>query len=280
MVSEPRSRADVAASTGKPFAAPPRSSRRTLSISSERLGPVRATVIEPRDGVRASRPLVYVHGGGYVHQFETAHWWLTGALARDLGVRIYAVDYTLAPSGTAATGVAEVTAAVQAVAERHGMAPIVAGDSAGGGLALAVAGRLRDTPAAPAHLLLFAPWLDVAVRNPEARALDRRDPSLALPGLLVGGELWAGDLGPDHPEVSPLFADPTGLPATSLVVGTRDMLYPDARDFAASARAAGVDLATFTASDAFHVFVAATWLPESISARVWVKQRLGPLLHD
>jgi acetyl esterase/lipase len=195
-------------------------------------------------------------------------------------VRIYAVDYTLAPSGTAATGVDEVAGAVRAASERHGLTPIVAGDSAGGGLAVAVACRLRGTPAAPAHLALFSPWLDVAVRNPEARALDRRDPSLALPGLLVGGELWAGELGADDPSVSPLFADPTGLPPISLVVGTRDMLYPDAREFAASARSQGVDIATFTASDAFHVFPAATWLPESISSRVWLKQRLAAALRD
>lgn len=279
MVSEPRSRADVAASIGKEFATPPRSAARRLLISETRLGPLRTTVIEPRGIPVSTRPLVYVHGGGYVHQFETAHWWLTGALARELGVRIYAVDYALAPTGTAAQGVVDVAAAVTELTEREGIAPIVAGDSAGGGLALAVAARLRGTPAAPAHLALFAPWLDAGLRSPEARALDRRDPSLAVPGLLLAGRLWAGELGVDHPEVSPLFADPAGLPPISLVVGTRDLLYPDARDFAASARTAGVDIATFTASDAFHVFVAATMLPESIAARVWLKQRLAAALR-
>jgi len=277
MVSEPRSRADVVASIGKPFAKPPRSSRRSLGLSETRLGPLRATVIEPREAHVGPRPLVYVHGGGYVHQFETAHWWLTGALARGLGLRIYALDYRLAPTGTAATGAGDVAAAISAIAERDGLAPIVGGDSAGGGLALAAAGRLRGKPTAPAHLALFSPWLDVAVRNPAARALDRRDPSLALPGLLVAGEAWAGELGVDHPEVSPLFADHSGLPPISLVVGTRDMLYPDARDFAASARASGVDIATFTASDGFHVFPAATWLPESIAALAWLRQRLAGL---
>jgi acetyl esterase/lipase len=236
-------------------------------------------VIEPRGITLAPRPLVYVHGGGYVHQFETAHWWLTSALAPDLGVRIYAVDYVLAPTGTAADGVADVAAAVTALAEREGISPIVAGDSAGGGLALAAAARLRGASSAPAHLALFAPWLDAGLRSPEARALERRDPSLALPGLRIAGRLWAGELGVDHPDVSPLFSEPAGLPPTSLVVGTRDLLYPDARDFAASARSAGVDVATFTAADAFHVFPAATWLPESASARVWLKQRLATTLR-
>ncbi|WP_344751775.1 alpha/beta hydrolase fold domain-containing protein [Gryllotalpicola koreensis] len=279
MVSEPRSHADIEASIGKPFATPPRSSARRLLISQDRLGPLRTTVIEPRGIPLSARPLVYVHGGAYVHQFETAHWWLTDALTRDLRVRIFAVDYTLAPTGTAARGVADVAAAITALTEREGITPIVAGDSAGGGLALAVAARLHDTPSAPAHLALFAPWLDAGLRNPEAQALERRDPSLAVPGLRIAGRLWASELGIDHPDVSPLFADPAGLPPTSLVVGTRDILYPDARDFAASARSAGVDVATFTASDAFHVFPAATWLPESISARVWLKQRLAAALR-
>ncbi|WP_022881891.1 alpha/beta hydrolase fold domain-containing protein [Gryllotalpicola ginsengisoli] len=279
LVSEPRSRADIAASVGKRFAPPPRSAARRLSISRTRLGPLDATVIEPRGVQLSRRSLVYVHGGGYVHQFERAHWWLTSSLAHSLGVRIVAPDYRLAPTGDVVAGVSDVAAVVRVVTERDGLAPIIAGDSAGGALALSVARRLRGTSAAPAHVVLFSPWLDAALRNPEIAEFDRRDPMLAVTGVRIAGELWAGPFGVDHPDVSPVFADPSGLPPTSITIGTRDIFYPDVRDFAASARRAGVDVAVFTASDAFHVFVAATLLPESIAAGDWLKDRLTGVLR-
>jgi acetyl esterase/lipase len=279
MLSEVRTRAEITASDGKEFAAPPRRAASRLALSEAMLGGLRTMILEPRGPRPAARPLVFLHGGGFVHQFETAHWWLTTALAHDLRVRIYAPDYLLLPRGTAKQTVAAVAGVVRDVARLAGAAPILAGDSAGGGLAVAVAARLRGTPDAPAHLALFAPWLDLALRHPEIPALERRDPSLAATGLRIAGELWAGALGVDHPDASPALADPAGLPPISLVAGTRDILYPDARDFAARARAAGVDVAAFTAADAFHVFVAATGLPESAAARVWLTERLAPLVR-
>lgn len=277
LVSETRSRRDIAASAGAVFAEPPRSYRREFGLRRERFGPLEALVMEPRSAAASVRSLIWVHGGGYVHQFETAHWWLAASLVRTLGVRLIAPDYRLAPGGVAAQGLADVTAFVHAVGERDGASPVLGGDSAGGGLAVAAALRLRGEPMLPAHLILAAPWFDLTLSHPEIPAIERRDPSLACVGLRIAGRLWAGEDDPRDPAVSPAFADDySALPATSLVLGTRDILYPDARDFAASARGDGVDIATFTAADAFHVFPAASRLPEARAARAWLAERLAP----
>jgi acetyl esterase/lipase len=275
LASEERTRRDIAASAGATPAPPPAAYLREFRVRWERLGPLPAIVVEPGSGAASARSLVWLHGGGYVHQFEHAHWWLVASFVRELRVRVVAPDYALAPGGTAARALEELPEFLRALAERDGGAPVLGGDSAGGGLAVAVALALRGRPEAPAHLLLGAPWLDVTLRHPELPCFERRDPSLAARGLRISGRLWAGDLDPADPRVSPAFArDYRGLPPASLLLGTRDLLYPEGRDFAAAARRDGVDVATFTAADGFHVFAAATRLPEARAARRWLARRL------
>jgi len=275
MRSEERTRRDIARSTVARPAAPSTANRREFRVRNERFGAIGCLVIEPRSGPASARSLIWLHGGGFIHRFERAHWWLTTSLVRELGMRVIAPDYPLAPLGTASTALEQLADVLEAVAATDDAAPVLGGDSAGGGLALSLTlvtpGRLR-----PAHLVLVAPWLDVTLAHPEVPLFEARDPSLAALGLRIAGRLWAGDLGPRDPRVSPAFAeDYSVLPATSLIVGTRDLLYPDARDFAASARAQGADIATFTASDGFHVFPAASRLPEARAARRWLAQRLA-----
>lgn len=155
-----------------------------------------------------------------------------------------------------------------------GAAPVWTGDSAGGGLALATAMRLRDEGLAPPrHLVLFAPWLDVGLTNPGVAGLIARDPMLEVVGLRYSGRLWAGALPLDSPQVSPGGGDPRGLPPTAVVVGARDVFLADCRDFAA--RAAGVDITLLEGAGGFHVYPAATFLPGSTEARRLVTARLN-----
>jgi acetyl esterase/lipase len=226
------------------------------------------------------RTIVYVHGGAYVNPPVVQHWDLVAALATENDARVVAPLYPLAPGGTAATVVPLMVDVDAAVRAAHGPRVVWAGDSAGGGLALAAAVALRDRGRAlPDHLVLLAPWLDVTMSNPGVDAAAPRVPSLAVPGLQHAGRLWAGNTHPRDPLVSPGFADLDELPPTTVVVGDRDLFAPDCRELAERAERAGVDVSLVEAADGFHVFPAVTFPPESRAARRAISARLDASRH-
>ncbi|MFC8045113.1 alpha/beta hydrolase fold domain-containing protein [Nocardia sp. NPDC057353] len=163
---------------------------------------------------------VYLHGGGYVGAIATQHWELVADIAAATGRPVHVPRYGLAPQHTARDAHALLAALLTELDGPY----YLAGDSAGAGLALAAA-----LNAEPIGLTLVAPWLDIALTNPEIPALERRDPWLSAAGLKLCGELWRGDLAPDDPLVSPLFGDLAALPPTHLYVGGRDIALADCR---------------------------------------------------
>ncbi|MGO2519263.1 alpha/beta hydrolase fold domain-containing protein [Microbacterium sp.] len=219
----------------------------------------------PRSGATRNT-LVYLPGGGYINPMVAEHWDLIAALVTRTGATVYVPQYALAPAGTADTEIPRIARFLAKLAtDIPDPARLwLAGDSAGGGLATAAAIHLRQI-GGPAlqHLVLFSPWLDVELANPAIRAFARRDPSLAVPGLRYAGKLWAGDRATSSPLVSPVHADLSLLPPTTLVIGTSDIFLPDSRKFAAMAREAGADIEFIEVNGGFHVFVGAPFIPES-----------------
>ena len=230
----------------------------------------------PRRGATRDT-LVYLPGGGYINPMVAEHWDLVAALAQRTGATVYIPQYTLAPAGTADTEVPRIARFLATLAaEVPDPAQLwLAGDSAGGGLAAATAVHLGASGGpAIAHLLLFSPWLDVELTNPGIPAVAHRDPSLAVPGLRYAGKLWAGDRATSSPLVSPIHADPSLLPPTTLVIGTSDIFLPDSRKFAAGAREADADIEYIEVSGGFHVFVGAPFIAESRATLDIVAARL------
>ncbi|MEU6254378.1 alpha/beta hydrolase fold domain-containing protein [Streptomyces sp. NPDC047043] len=256
-------------------AAVPRRVLRRYDVSVSHHSGLRCTEIGVR-GRRPDRTIVYLHGGAYVYPAVVQHWDLMAALAAENNARVIAPCYPLAPEGTAATVIPSLLDLQVRLTERSGAAPVWAGDSAGGGLALATAMRLRDEGLPPPrHLVLIAPWLDIGLSNPGVADVIDRDPTLDVAGLRYAGRLWAGALPPDSPQVSPGGGDLRGLPPTTVIVGTRDIFVADCRDFTARARAAGVDATLLECAGGFHAYPAVTFLPESIEARRLVTTRLN-----
>ncbi len=231
--------------------------------------------VGPRDR-RAGRTIVYVPGGGYVNHPIAAHWAFMGALATENDACVVAPLYPLAPEGTAATVVPAMVALHRRLSAEAGAPPVWAGDSAGAGLALATALWLRDQQEAlPAHLVLIAPWLDVEMRHPDVAAILDRDPMQDLPGLRYAGAMWAGDLSPADPLVSPGNGELHGLPPLTVIGGTRDILHAGARDFAERASTAGVDVVLLEAPGGVHSFPVMRRPPEAAEARRLIRQRLA-----
>lgn len=206
--------------------------------------------------------IAYLHGGSYVTGPERAQWTWFSRLCREAGAAGLLVDYALTPEHAYPVALEQTLAAVP-------QAPwVLAGDSAGGGLALAVAYRLRDEGRPlPAGLLLSSPWLDITMSNPQARANQRIDPMLSLRGLARGAEPYAGTADARDPHLSPLFGDPAGLPPMQIEVGTRELFLWDNRAWAAKCAEAGTACDLVETDGGFHDFALAVGLvPEAAPA--------------
>lgn len=175
--------------------------------------------------------VVYLHGGAFVNGIARQHWALVDELAEQTRRTVVVPFYGLAPRHT----VDEVAAFLSAVVDTLRPGPLhLAGDSAGGNLALLTAQAHRGDPDITG-LSLIAPALDLSMSNPRLEEVERTDPWLARPGLRPMLRAWAGEHNLDDPAVSPLFGDLTGLPPTLVLAGTRDICWPDARDLYARA---------------------------------------------
>lgn len=212
----------------------------------------------------AHRTLYYVHGGAFMAPIDAMHVRYATRLADAIGARVVMPDYPLAPEHTWADSHEALVADVAHWTAREGGA-VLAGDSAGGGLALATALSLRDRGLAPAtHLVLHAPWVDLTSSTPETREVDAIDPWLFLSKVEAYALWWAGstdDLG--RPEVSPALADLAGLPAALMLHGTRDLLNPGCRLLARRAAEAGWDLTSIEEPDLIHVYGLLPFIPEA-----------------
>jgi acetyl esterase/lipase len=225
--------------------------------------------------------VVYAHGGSYTAGSLASHRALTARLARACGCEAVAVGYRLAPEHPHPAGL-EDAAAVYRRLLAGGADPgrvLLAGDSAGGGLVTALLLALRDDgDPLPAGAVLLSPWLDLTLSGEAVTARAADDPMLRAEALARSARAYAGeDLG--RPLVSPVFADPAGLPPLLVLVGTAEILLDDSRTFAARAAAAGVEVDLDVEDGLIHVWPFVDGIPEAAAAmdRIggWARRRLA-----
>lgn len=212
--------------------------------------------LAPRHRPARSTQVVYLHGGAYIRPITVHHWRFLQALVERTGCSVSVPLYPLAPEASGEQAVkAALTVYQQACAAAGVDALPVMGDSAGGGLALALSFKLREAQAPlPASLTLICPWLDVSLQHPDIATTEPHDPMLATLGLQEAGRLYAGELGVQHPLVSPLHGDLSGLPPILLFAGTRDIAHHDELLFVTKARAAGVKVELVVGEGMVHVW--------------------------
>lgn len=195
--------------------------------------------LTPRGG-RSAGHLVFLHGGAYFRELRSWHWWFVERLVRATGLTVLVPVYPLAPVGTADLVVPAVVDLVRDVLRYPGRPVFLAGDSAGAGMALAVAQELRQAgDREPAGLVLVSPWVDITCDDPGVATRAYLDPWLQAPGLREAGVAYRGPLDPGHPWVSPIHGDLAGLPPMLVLSGTHDILNADAHRLVNEVRTAG-----------------------------------------
>ncbi|ORX37047.1 Alpha/Beta hydrolase protein [Kockovaella imperatae] len=192
--------------------------------------------------------MMYLHGGAFFREILGPHWSLIAHLCQETGLDIIVPIYPLLPRpGSDAKSV--IDHALDIAVGQESPIQCIAGDSAGGTLALALAQQClkRKDESKYARLardlrcvVLLSPWLDITATHPELEVLDKDDPWLGIPGAKVLGKIYAGELALDDPIVSPLFGDIDNLPPLLLFGGTRDILCSDARRLSAKYQGKGV----------------------------------------
>jgi monoterpene epsilon-lactone hydrolase len=246
---KPKSRRgqDIAASralTGKvPFGAKLAPGWR---IRTEATGALKGEWIEPAAPNHAARErcILYFHGGGYVAMSARTHRSITSRLAAWSNASVFALNYRLAPEHQFPAALHDALAAYRRLLATGTPASAVAlaGDSAGGGLALALLVAARDAgEPLPAAAMLFSPWTDLAATGNSIIDNNEIDPLFFGTWVGLTARHYLGDTPATHPLVSPLYADLIGLPPLLIQVGDSEVLLDDSRRVTEIARRAGVE---------------------------------------
>jgi monoterpene epsilon-lactone hydrolase len=214
---------------------------------------------------------IYFHGGGYVYTRAADALAAVAAMGKRCGLQMVAPDYRRAPEFPFPAAVDDAVAVYQALLDEGvpNTDVVFAGDSAGGGLALAclVASHRRGLPT-PAAGILFSPWTDLAVEGPSAQSAE--DPVVDRAGLRMMADAYLNGGDARDPLASPLYASDdelAALPPLLIQVGTRESLLDDSRRFVARATASGADVEYTEYPGVVHMWmVMAPELPESRQA--------------
>lgn len=237
-----------------------------VKVAAERNGPVPGEwVIHPR--ADADRHLLYLHGGGYFFGSPQTHRIVAAALSARARARVFLADYRLAPEHRFPAALDDAEACWGWLVDDLGVDPrdvATGGDSAGGGLSLALLMRLRDEGRPmPACWVGLSPWADLTlsgdsiVHNQES---DWMIPPAMLPAV---ARAYADGQPLDHPLVSPVFGDYAGLPPMLVHVGTTEVFLDDGRRVVTRARAAGVDASLAEFEHMWHAFQTIPVTPEA-----------------
>jgi acetyl esterase/lipase len=247
--------------------APPGSLARSVDITRMIIAGWPIYVVAPR-GTEPTKRGLYLHGGSYVYEIAPQHWTLIADLVASTGIAMTVPVFPLAPAETANTIVPKVADLAQTLVTEVGAENVsLLGDSAGGGMALAVAMLLRDRGLPPLHAtILISPWLDISGTDPELAVLDPRDPWLAVPGAVAAGGLYRGDLAVTDPLVSPINGSLDRLGPVTMFSGTRDILNADAHRLAEKSAGTGIALDFHEAPEMIHVYPLLP-IPEAEAAR-------------
>lgn len=231
----------------------------------------------------ADGALLYLHGGAWVMGSPRSHRALVADLARRAGVRALSIDYRLAPEHPYPAALDDAVAGYEWLLA-SGLEPsriVVAGDSAGGNLALALLLRLRDagTPL-PAGAVVLSPVTDLELGGASHTTRRSVDPFFARADLRTFIAHYAGAHDPWDSYLSPLGADLRGLPPLLIHVGDHEVLLDDAVGLGERARAAGVEAWTVVWPRMTHVFQMQTLLlPEARRANAeigaFIRSRVG-----
>ena len=234
----------------RPPAMPTTKQLRGLSIETKVVGGFPLHVV--KSSSPSERVVVYLHGGGYVQPIAKQHWDLIAKIARETSSTVFVPRYGLASRHNIDDAIGFLELVRNEVAGL-GLPVVIAGDSAGGGLALTIA-QQGSWQKITKRLILIAPWVDSEWNYEDFERYENRDPWLLSQSLRYIAIVWSNRGDYKRVEVSPLRGEMRGLPPTSIYVGDYDLLYQDALALKMKLAAAGIENTLHFQPGALHVY--------------------------
>jgi salicylate hydroxylase len=238
-----------------------------VEATEDELGDVKAWRVAAPGATRGN-VVLHFHGGGYLIGSAKGSLEYAGRLAAAVGGTCYTVDYRLAPEHPYPAAIDDAVCAYRALLARGIPASsiLLSGESAGGGLAVALALALRQAgDPLPAAILAVAPFTDLTISGNSVRAFNGDDPAANRDLLTFMGASYFQGHEPTDPLVSPLFGDLTGLPPLFVTATQGEVLLDDTTRLAERAAKAGVDVTLRVVEDSVHVYTIFPFLPETRS---------------
>ena len=231
--------------------------------------------LELRENPNTDKVILQLHGGGYIGAMRNAYRMFAGLYCEvSGGMSVLTIDYRVAPEHPYPAALEDAVAAYQYLLDEGWFAEqiIVAGDSAGGGLAMALCHYLKDHHMMlPCGIIAMSPWTDLLASGESYDTNYEKDPLFGnTRDSLIYNKDYVGDHDPMDSYISPLYGDFRGFPPMLIQVGSYEMLLSDSVSVAAKARRQGVRVRLSIYEGMFHVFqMAAKMMPES--RRAWVE---------
>lgn len=246
------------------------------------MGGVKCERVVPQ-GTREGRTMLYLHGGAYTMGSPRSHRPLVARLAEAARAVAIAADYRLGPEHRFPSALEDAVAVYRALLEL-GAEPgqlVVAGDSAGGGLALALALALKNQGLPqPAGFFVISPWTDLTQSGASYRTKADTDPMITKAGLDLNALAYLGGLDPRDPLASPAFGDFEGVAPVLIQTGSEEALLSDSLAMADILAHARVEVRLEVWPEMIHVFHA--WSGGLQAARrairlagAWMEERYG-----
>jgi len=243
----------------------------SLGMKKEQVeSPVQGEWISTRHVSKNSRVIYYLHGGGYISGSAKSCRPITATLARLAQARVFGLDYRLAPEHRFPAGLDDAVAGYRWLLA-NGIEPqsiAVAGDSAGAGMTVALALRLRDAgEPMPGCLVCLSPWVDMTSVSGSLQANTELDSMFVREDIERYASVYLAQQSRRHPLASPLLADLSGLPPALIQIGREEVLLDDARELHKKILASGGSSSLRIYEEVSHGWhYGAPFVPETLEA--------------
>ena len=239
----------------------------SYAVETEKIEGRKVFIIKKDKETDSDSIILYLHGGSYMAELKQEHWLFFEGLLQDTNATLVVPDYPLTPKYNYKDVFTMMEPCYEKILENEqDKTWIVMGDSAGGGLALALLEKMGEKGRKmPDALFLLSPWLDTSMENQKIDEVQSKDPMLSKPALKLAGEQYGRDIKEEDTYlVDPLYGPLQNLCPIVVFTGTADILNPDVAILEQRCKEAGTQIIVKEYENAIHDFILYSFVKEDV----------------